>query len=202
MKLAIMTKSTFFVEEDKILTSLFDEGLDDLHLFKPGSSPMYSERLLTLLPEDYYRKITVHDYFYLKQEYDLAGIHLDNPTDNLPDGYKGKFSRTCTDLSQLKEMKKKSQYVFLKNIFDCIEFKEEKSSFSLQQLELAAGNGLIDKKVYALGGMSLENIKIAKALGFGGVVICGDLWNRFDIHNEKDYKELIAHFEKLRKAVS
>ena len=202
MKLAIMTKSTFFVEEDKILSSLFDEGLDDLHLFKPGSSPMYSERLLTLLPEDYYCKITVHDHFYLKQEYDLAGIHLDNPTDNLPDGYKGKFSRTCTDLSQLKEMKKKSQYVFLKNIFDCIEFKEEKSSFSLQQLELAAGNGLIDKKVYALGGMSLENIKIAKALGFGGVVICGDLWNRFDIHNEKDYKELIAHFEKLRKAVS
>ena len=202
MKLAIMTKSTFFVEEDKILSSLFDEGLDDLHLFKPGSSPMYSERLLTLLPEDYYRKITVHDHFYLKQEYDLAGIHLDNPTDNLPDGYKGKFSRTCTDLSQLKEMKKKSQYVFLKNIFDCIEFKEEKSSFSLQQLELAAGNGLIDKKVYALGGMSLENIKIAKALGFGGVVICGDLWNRFDIHNEKDYKELIAHFEKLRKTVS
>ena len=202
MKLAIMTKSTFFVEEDKILSSLFDEGLDDLHLFKPGSSPMYSERLLTLLPEDYYRKITVHDHFYLKQEYDLAGIHLDNPTDNLPDGYKGKFSRTCTDLSQLKEMKKKSQYVFLKNIFDCIEFKEEKSSFSLQQLELAAGNGLIDKKVYALGGMSLENIKIAKALGFGGVVICGDLWNRFDIHNEKDYKELIAHFEKLRKTFS
>ena len=202
MKLAIMTKSTFFVEEDKILSSLFDEGLDNLHLFKPGSSPMYSERLLTLLPEDYYRKITVHDHFYLKQEYDLAGIHLDNPTDNLPDGYKGKFSRTCTDLSQLKEMKKISQYVFLKNIFDCIEFKEEKSSFSLQQLELAAGNGLIDKKVYALGGMSLENIKIAKALGFGGVVICGDLWNRFDIHNEKDYKELIAHFEKLRKAVS
>ena len=202
MKLAIMTKSTFFVEEDKILSSLFDEGLDNLHLFKPGSSPMYSERLLTLLPEDYYRKITVHDHFYLKQEYDLAGIHLDNPTDNLPDGYNGKFSRTCTDLSQLKEMKKKSQYVFLKNIFDCIEFKEEKSSFSLQQLELAAGNGLIDKKVYALGGMSLENIKIAKALGFGGVVICGDLWNRFDIHNEKDYKELIAHFEKLRKAVS
>ena len=202
MKLAIMTKSTFFVEEDKILSSLFDEGLDNLHLFKPGSSPMYSERLLTLLPEDYYRKITVHDHFYLKQEYDLAGIHLDNPTDNLPDGYKGKFSRTCTDLSQLKEMKKKSQYVFLKNIFDCIEFKEEKSSFSLQQLELAAGNGLIDKKVYALGGMSLENIKIAKALGFGGVVICGDLWNRVDIHNEKDYKELIAHFEKLRKAVS
>lgn len=202
MKLVIMTKSTFFVEEDKILSSLFDEGLDNLHLFKPGSSPMYSERLLTLLPEDYYRKITVHDHYYLKQEYDLAGIHIDNPSASIPEGYKGKYSRTCTDLTQLKDMKKKSQYVFLKNIFDCIEFKEEKSSFSLNQLELAAKEGLIDKKVYALGGMSLENIKVAKALGFGGVVICGDLWNRFDIHNEKDYKEVINHFEKLRKAIS
>ena len=202
MKLAIMTKSTFFVEEDKILSSLFDEGMDNLHLFKPGASPMYSERLLTLLPEEYYRKITVHDHFYLKQEYDLAGIPLDDPHVMVPDGYKGKYSRTCTDLSQLKELKKKSQYVFLKNIFDCIEFKEEKSSFTLNQLELAAKDGLIDKKVYALGGMSLENIKIAKALGFGGIVVCRDLWNRFDIHNEKDYKEVITHFEKLRKATS
>lgn len=201
MKLAIMTKSTFFVEEDKILASLFDEGLDNLHLFKPDSSPMYSERLLTLLPEEDHRHITVHDHFYLKQEYGLAGIHLDTPTLAVPDGYKGKYSRTCTDLSLLKEMKKKSQYVFLKNVFDCIEFKEEKSSFSLQQLESAAKDGLIDKKVYALGGITLDNLKIAKSLGFGGVVVCGDLWNQFDIHNETDFKELITHFEKLRKAV-
>ena len=202
MKLAIMTKSTFFVEEDKILASLFDEGMDNLHLFKPGSSPMYSERLLTLLPEDYYRKITVHEHYYLKQEYDLAGIHIDDPNSLIPEGYKGKYSRTCCDLTKLKEMKKKSQYVFLKNIFDCIEFKDEKSSFTISQLEQAAKDGLIDKKVYALGGMDLENIKIAKSLGFGGVVICGDLWSRFDIHNERDFKELISHFEKLRKAVN
>ena len=202
MKLVIMTKSTFFVEEDKILASLFDEGMDNLHLYKSGSSPMYSERLLTLLPEDYYRKITVHDHYYLKQEYDLAGIHIDDPSAAIPEGYKGKYSRTCTDIGQLKDMKKKSQYVFLKNVFDCIEFKNEKSSFTIPQLEQAAKDGLIDKKVFALGGMSLENLKIAKSLGFGGVVICGDLWNRFDIHNETDFKDLISHFEKLRKAIS
>ena len=49
MKLILMTQPTFFVEEDKILTSLFDEGLDNLHLYKPASEPIYSERLLTLL---------------------------------------------------------------------------------------------------------------------------------------------------------
>ena len=84
MKLIIMTKPTFFVEEDKILTSLFDEGMDNLHLYKPGASPMYSERLLTLLPEDLDRKVTVHEHFYLKEEYGLKGIHIDNETDTAP----------------------------------------------------------------------------------------------------------------------
>ena len=65
----------------------------------------------------------------------------------------------------------------------------------------ARKKGLIDRHVYALGGMSLESIQQAKDLGFGGVVICGDLWNRFNITAGLDYKELISHFEKLRKAV-
>ena len=78
MKLIVMTKSTFFVEEDKILSSLFEEGLENLHLYKPGSEPMYSERLLTLLSDSYYKRITVHDHFYLKEEYGLRGIHLND----------------------------------------------------------------------------------------------------------------------------
>ena len=69
-----MTKPTFFVEEDKILANLFEEGLENLHLYKPGASPMYSERLLTLLGEGCHSKITVHGHFYLKEEYRLKGI--------------------------------------------------------------------------------------------------------------------------------
>ena len=53
-----------------------------------------------------------------------------------------------------------------------------------------------------MGGMSLENIKLVKELGFGGVVICGDLWNKFNIHKGTDFKELIMHYEKLRKAIN
>ena len=74
-------------------------------------------------------------------------------------------------------------------------------NFTYEELKEASRQGLIDKKVYALGGMNLGNIKVARDLGFGGVVICGDLWNRFDIHNELDYKELLLHFEHLKKAI-
>ena len=201
MKLVIMTKSTFFVEEDKILAALFDEGMEHLHLYKPNSSPLYSERLLSLLSPNVYNKITVHEHFYLKNEYGLYGIHLDNPSDGIPIGYKGKVGITCTDLNKLKDIKKQSNYVFLKNIFDCIEFTEEKASYTIAQLTDAAKKGLIDKHVYALGGMTIDNIYLAKDLGFGGVVVCGDLWNQFDIHNQVDYKSIITHFERLKKTI-
>jgi len=201
MKLIVMTQTTFFVEEDKIITSLFDEGLDNLHLYKPGSSPMYSERLLTLLSEDYYGKIIVHDNFYLKEEYKLHGIHIDNETTPPPSGYKGHISRTCRRIEDLKEAKRNADYVFLKYIYDSQTEPEKKASFTEEELLEASRRGLIDKHVYALGGMNLDNVRKAKDLGFGGVVISGDLWNRFNIHQELDYQELIDHFIKLRKAI-
>ena len=201
MKLAVMTQSTFFVEEDKILTSFFEEGLDCLHLYKPGSSPMYSERLLTLLPEEYYKRIVVHDNFYLKEEYNLRGIHLADETTPAPKGYKGHVSRTCTHLDQLKQAKHNSDYVLLKYIFDSQTEPDRKASFTTNQLTEAQRHGLIDRHVWALGGMNLDTVRIARDLGFGGVVISGDLWNRFNIHQEMDYQALIDHFVKLKKAI-
>ena len=201
MKLIIMTKSTFFVEEDKILTTLFEEGMENLHLYKPGAEPIYSERLLSLLSEEYYKHITVHDHFYLREEYGLRGIHLNRATDEPPIGYRGNVSRTCHAIEELKDAKKNSGYVFLKTIFNSQSNPQDKQTLTPEQLHEASKKGLIDKKVYAMGGINLDNIRQLKDLGFGGVVVCGDLWNRFNIHSECDYKELIAHFVKLRKAV-
>ena len=166
MKLALMTQPTFFVEEDKILTSLFEEGLDDLHLYKPGSEPMYSERLLTLLADEYWH-----------------------------------ITRTCTHLDQLKEAKRHADYVLLKYIFDSQTEADQKATFTMAELQEASRRGLIDKHVYALGGMNMDTVRTARDLGFGGIVISGDLWNRFNIHQELDYRALIDHFVKLRKAV-
>lgn len=196
-----MTSPTYFVEEDKILETLFEEGMEMLHLNKPDSSPVYAERLLSLLPEEYHKKIVVHDNYYLKNEYGLAGIHLDEADAEAPQGYKGKISRTCRSLEELKSAKKQSKYVFLRDVFDSISDANGKASFSYDQLKDAAHRGLIDKHVYALGGVRLENIKVLKELGFGGAVICNDLWTRFDIHNEQDYRNLIIHFTKLYKAI-
>ena len=92
MKLIVVTTPTFFVEEDKIITALFEEGLDILHLRKPETPAMYSERLLTLIPEKYHRRIVTHEHFYLKEEFDLMGIHLNTRNPNEPHDYSGHVS--------------------------------------------------------------------------------------------------------------
>ena len=63
MKLILMTRPDFFVEESQIITALFDEGLELLHVRKPESEPVYSERLLSLIPDNYHKNIVVHAHF-------------------------------------------------------------------------------------------------------------------------------------------
>lgn len=200
MKLVIQTQPSFFVEEDKILSALFDEGMDILHIHKPESEPIYAERLLSLLPNDSYEKIRVHEHYYLKQEFDLKGIHIDNPDSPVPEGFKRHITRSTNRISDLREMKKMCDYVCLHSLFDSLH-DNVCASLTMKEMEEASKKGLIDRHVYALGGMSLENAAIAKDLGFGGICICGDLWNRFSIQHEIDFKMLIEHFRKLRKAV-
>nr|WP_314662937.1 thiamine phosphate synthase [uncultured Prevotella sp.] len=199
MKLVIMTKSTYFVEEDKILSMLFEEGLDSLHISKADTSPLYLERLLSLLPSEYHRKITIHQHFNMKNEFSLGGIHLDNSSVAVPRGYRGSISRTCDDVMQLKAMKKQSDYVFLKNIHQPRE-QAEKEERVLSDLELdeAYRQGILGRHVYAMGGVTIDDIPILRELDFGGVVVRNDLWDKFSIYNEQNFSSIINHFRKLR----
>lgn len=201
MKLILLTNEEFFVEEDQIITALFEEGLDILHLRKPGSDPVYSERLLTLLPDAWHQQIVVHDHFYLKKEFNLLGIHLNCRHPEPPAGYEGHLSKSLHSLEEVKAQKKHLDYVFLSPIYDSISKAGYEAAFDRATLEAGHKAGIIDRKVMALGGISLENIHEVKEYGFGGVVIKGDLWNRFNIRTNRDFKEVLNHFKLLKKAL-
>ena len=200
MKLTLMTTPYFFVEEHQILNALFDEGLEILHLRKPETEPVYSERLLTLIPETYRKRIVVHDHFYLKSEYGLKGIHLNHRNPELPPKYKGHISCSCHTADEVKAHKKACDYLFLSPIFNSISKTDYPAHFTQTALREMASAKVIDKKVMALGGVTLDNLPRVKDLGFGGAVILGDIWNRFSIHSTDDFKELIQHFRRLRRA--
>ena len=199
MKLILMTPPSYFVEEDKISTALFEEGLDILHLRKPNTAPMYAERLLTLIPEQYHKRIVVHGHFYLKDEYKLKGIHLSERNPNIPGNYKGHISRSCHTLEELKANKKGYDYLFFNPIFDDISKLSYQGNYTPEEIRKAHKAGIIDKKVIALGRIDADNIKQVQDYGFGGAAIQGGIWDKFDTCCNRDYACLIEHFKKLKK---
>ena len=198
MKLIVVTAPTFFVEEDKIITALFEEGLDILHLRKPETPAMYSERLLTLIPQKYHKRIITHEHFYLQEEFSLMGIHLNTRNPKEPHDYSGHISCTCHSLDEVRNKKHFYDYLSLSPIYNCITKTGVTSGFTAEELRQAEKSKIIDSKVMALGGITSDNILEIKDYGFGGAVIMGDLWNKFNACTDRDYLEVIRHFKKLK----
>lgn len=201
MKLIVVTAPTFFVEEDEIITALFEEGLDILHLCKPETPAMYSERLLTLIPEKYHKRIVTHDHFYLQEEFGLMGIHLSKRNPSEPHDYSGHLSCTCHTLEEVKNKKRYYDYLFLSPLFDCITRHDLRAGFTSDELQAAEHNRLFDSHVMAFGGICKENLMQVKRMGFGGAVVMGDLWNKFNASTNLNYVDIIQHFRQLKKMV-
>ena len=86
------------------------------------------------------------------------------------------LSVSCHSLEELSAHKAKFDYLFLSPIFDSISKKGYSGRFTREQLLEARDNGLIDKKIIALGGITAGNIPIIRELGFGGVAVLGSVW--------------------------
>lgn len=198
MKLIVITKPSFFVEEDKIIIQLFEEGLDVLHLRKPDASPIYTERLLTLIPEKYHKRIVTHDHFLMKNEFKLKGIHLNERNPNPPAGYSGHISRSFECIEDLQTHKGEYSYMFLKYLYEQDAYGGQLTAFSAEDIRRAVKNKIIDTDVMAFGGITPENILEVKDFGFGGAVIMNDIWNKFEPCSATDYKAIISHFRKLK----
>ena len=193
MKLAVATKPHFFIEEDKIITRLFEEGLDYLLLRKSHPHPQYIERLLNLIPSKYHKKIFVCNYPRFSQEYKFAG-HLINieETNNLTH-LKGKIVSNSNNLKQLNELKKKYDIVYFGPLGRTFYQSSELNEY---------GKKVINKKVWAYGDLDEKNLKKLPQYNFGGVILDEMLWEKFDACRSTDYGELITYFLKLKKIIN
>lgn len=189
MKLAVVTKPTFFIEEDKIITRLFDEGLDYLFLDKANPHPQYIERLLNLIPKKYHKRIFTCNN-RLMQDYNLAGqlfpIGSPIPTEK----QKGKLVGYADNLQQLKE---------LKDIYKIICFGPMGRTFHQSSELNEYGKKVINKRVWAFGDLDEGNMKRLANYGFGGIILDLQVWNRFDSCRSTDYSELIDSFIRIQK---
>jgi len=159
-------------DEHKIISQIFDEGLDVFHLRKKEFQENEMRAFIENIPEKYREKIVLHSHYYLAAEYGLKGIHV-------PHTFKGKMQEGTLSISfhspeEIQKSELPFDYGFLSPVFDSISKEGYKSLFNPDELKLFLKDR--KKKIIALGGMDEDKIETVKNLGFSGMALLGAIW--------------------------
>jgi thiamine-phosphate pyrophosphorylase len=196
MELVVITQPEFFDGEEVLVNAILDAGLQHLHLRKPSATADELAAFISNISPQWRSRIVLHSHFELAQQFCLGGIHVNMRNNIIPQDFAGSKSRSCHSLADLATSMNVYDYMFLSPIFDSISKSGYYSNFSEKEIIESHQNGLINAKVYALGGISLSNIDIVKQMGFGGAALLGDVWQ-----HSNDKNALVNHIHKLLLAV-
>lgn len=182
MKIIAITPPHAIENEVVIIKRLLENSVDIVHLrkhqseFEGGEVISYLREILSALTSEERNKIIIHDFPMLYDEYSLKGIHINKNITSLPENYNGFRTRSCHSFEEIERYKNEYNYLFLSPIFDSISKPDYKSPFTHDALQKASLEGIIDKKVIALGGVTFDKIPYLQSLNFGGVAMIGGIY--------------------------
>ena len=107
----LITASSMKSGESDILTDLFEAGLERLHLRKPDASPAQVRKLLDSIAEKHHKKIVVHRFPELLNDFSLGGYH--HYAGESLFKTQGTTSRSLHSLGELKNISEPLDYCFL-----------------------------------------------------------------------------------------
>lgn len=153
---------------------LFEKGLDRFHIRKPDASNSEVEGFINSIPKEFRANSSIHSYHQqLCESYTSYGIHHTSKSIFNPD-FEGAQSKSFHSIEEIKSATQVYDYGFLSPIFPSITKEGYVGNFD--EKKLIALNESSSIPLYALGGVSPETVKKAKALGFAGIVLFGTIW--------------------------
>lgn len=177
MRIIAVSTPAVSEQDPLIIRGLLKGKVDFVHLRKPDSNIDECREILKVLTPEERSRIIIHDFSELYFEFSLKGIHINKNVRELPDGYNGFRTRSCHSLEEIVEFKADYDYLFLSPVFDSISKEGYKSKFTHEELQRASSIGIIDEKVVALGGVTIDKIPYLEKLGFGGAAMIGGVYN-------------------------
>ena len=174
MRLIVLSSECFISEENKLINSLFSEGLEIFHLRKPKASIEKMRDLISQIEPKYRNRIVLHpiaaeSHHELVKEYGIKRLHF---TEEGRSSFEreGEFIYS-TSFHNIEDVKKEGNafdYYFLSPTFDSIS----KKGYKGKQIKSPS-----DKAV-ALGGMRLERLSKAKDLSYKNIALLGAIWQK------------------------
>lgn len=195
MKVIVITSEKIADNENEYIKVMLDYGIDNIHIRKPFEDINNIRLLLDNINEEYHNRLTINGHFNLLETYkNIKAIHANSRNYNIPKSFNGSVSYSCHSLNEIKKNKQKFDYMFLSPIYDSISKTNYRANFTYNELKAANEEGIIDNKIFALGGVTPEKIPELKELGFGGVAFMGYIWNSRNINEVIDKVKLIKSY--------
>lgn len=174
----LITNPQSVPNETEIINALFNEGLEVLHVRKPDFDKAQLSEFISKIDEQFHSRIMIHSHYELLDSFQIKGIHFTEKTKHLLADYD---SVQCTkslavhELTELKSIPQTVDYVFLSPLFPSVTKEGYSKQWDFEELkvELAAKRNY---NIVALGGITLENVKTVKELGFDNFALLGSIW--------------------------
>jgi thiamine-phosphate pyrophosphorylase len=185
MELLVISPSKTSAIETKMVTELFEHGLEIFHLRKPSMTTKEMSAYISAIPAHFHSRIIIHSHHRLVKKFQLKGIHLTRQH------LKRKFytslrvrllqmrrpgikvTTSFHKLANVYQNKKNYDYVLLGTIFDSVSEKFN-AGYNANSLKAALSKSLIP--VVARGGTNVDNIATCKELGFAGMIFYSGIW--------------------------
>jgi thiamine-phosphate pyrophosphorylase len=189
MNIIVISPSKTSDNETKIVTELFEHGLQTFHLRKPSMSTREMKNYLEKIPGHFHNRIVIHSHHLLVRKFTLKGIHLTRQhlKRKFYTGLRVRFlqmrrpgiilTTSFHKLPSLYENKRKYEYVLLGTIFDVVS---DKFNAGYNSHSLRAALAKSEVPVIARGGTHAGNIELCHELGFSGMIFYSGIWKTED----------------------
>lgn len=195
MKVIVITLPTQVKNEARLIEQMLECGVDRVHIRKPTWSSTKIKELIAAIDVKYRERLTLHDCFELCDELSVGGVQVNGRNPEVPAFFCGVVSSSCHTLEEVDSflecmricnsldsidsssgLQSFESYVTLSPIFNSISKSGYVANFSDMQLREAAERGIINSKVFAMGGVTPKDFGYLRSLGFGGVALLGYVW--------------------------
>lgn len=181
MKLLAISSPDYIPEEARIINGLFREGLEYMHIRKPGSNADQLKTLLSGIEEEFVCRIAIHQHHELASGFGIRRLHLTELVRKTTDHHELEsmkdqgisLSTSVHHLDDIADLSSHFSYTFFGPVFDSISKQGYKSALKK--------DFFLEKKykripVMALGGIDISNIQRVRNMNFDGAALLGSLW--------------------------
>lgn len=178
----IISNPTPQVGEIETIHSLFENGLELLHVRKPEFTKLEMEVFVSAIRQEYRNQLSLHSHHQLAEAFGINRIHFtekkrNETSEKCLKEWKERGFKLSTSIHSMTDFEKLStvfDYAFFGPVFESISKPKYASNIDFKKLEQRKNN---ETSLVALGGITSDKIKTALEYGFDDVALLGTLWN-------------------------